>query len=66
MKDVKSPNKELNSCQSEQCVKRAEYTPARGRTPVRMCVSRNKEDVWDELKETGGGLNKCRPHGMEE
>lgn len=66
MKDVKSPNKELNSSQREQCVKRAGYTPAQGRMPVLMCVSRSKEDVWDALKETEGSLNKCRPHGMEE
>lgn len=63
---MKSPNKELNSSEREQCVKRAGYAPAQGWMPVSMCVSRSKEDMWDEPKETGGSLNKCRPHGMEE
>jgi hypothetical protein len=66
MKDVKNPNKELKSSQREQCVKRAGYTLAKGKMPIRMCVWQSKEDGWDELKETGGSLNKHRPHRIGE
>lgn len=53
MKDVTNTNKELNSSQREQCVKRAGHTPGKGKVPVCMCVPWSKENGQDELKKKG-------------